>query len=200
MVSERIWTGIRRRQAGRAPPGRGAGCAVRGAAPGAAPQWLEGYGPGGTAVLAACVSGDLPRTGAAVRPLFQQHGGHLGAPGSVAYLFRQAGVLSYPPGTDRERLAQLAYAADAEDVVASPGGGTEVLTAPWGLAAVQAHLGAHCGPPEDVRVLWRAHACVPLTGEDARRMLALLLELERRDELGSIYSNAEIPDEIVAQL
>ena len=65
----------------------------------------EGYGPGGAAVMVECVTTDRMRTGAEVRHAFVQHGGQLGADGSVSYLFNTVGLLTYPPGTDEERLA-----------------------------------------------------------------------------------------------
>jgi transcriptional/translational regulatory protein YebC/TACO1 len=152
-------------------------------------------------VLVAALTAEAGRTRVQVRSLFKEHDGHLGAPGAVAYLFREAGVLGYAPGTDSRRLAQLAYAAGAEDVAAGPGGGVEVLTAPECLDRVRAHVASRGGgEPADAQVTWHAHARIPLQGPAARQMLQLLLGLERRDDVWSVYSNAEIPDEIVAEL
>lgn len=185
--SDRTWTILRRRLAGegRVLP----------------PVWLEGYGPSGTVVLLGCATADPPQTRAAIKSLFHKRGCQLGAPGSIAYLFRCSGVISYPPGTDPEPLAQLAYAGDAEEVAAAAGGGTEVLTHPACLEHVSAHLAARSSAvPQDLRVLWRTHTTVPLAGDDARRLLQLLLDLGKRDDVKGVYSNAEIPDEIVAEL
>jgi transcriptional/translational regulatory protein YebC/TACO1 len=184
------WADLSRRLAGE-------GCALS-AGPDA---WLEGYGPKGTVLLLLCAAPDPPSTRAAIKSLFHKRGGQLGAPGSIAYLFRSAGVIRYPPGTDAQRLAQLAYAAGAEEVAGADGGPVEVLTDPALLARVSAHLSAHAGGmAQDQRVLWRTETAVPLTGDDARSMLQLLLELEDRDDVRSVYSNAQIPDEIVAEL
>jgi len=59
----------------------------------------EGYGPGGAAVVVECVTSDRTRMGAEVRRAFAQHGGRLGADGSVSYLFNTVGLLTYPPAT-----------------------------------------------------------------------------------------------------
>ena len=68
----------------------------------------EGYGPGGAAVMVECLTNDCRRVGAAVRRAFVEHGGHLGADGSVSYLFNTVGLMTYPPGTDEEELMQAA--------------------------------------------------------------------------------------------
>jgi transcriptional/translational regulatory protein YebC/TACO1 len=170
---------------------------------GSARLWLEGYGPDQAVVLVECATGDPARTRAEVRSLFRAHGGHLGAPGSVAYLFQEVGVIAYPAGTDRERLAQLAYAAGAEDVVLGSGGerdGLEVLTAPADLVSVRVRIAARGGGAGiDAQVTWRTHRTVRLEAGEARELLRLLTLLACRDDVRSVYSNAEIPDQIVAE-
>jgi transcriptional/translational regulatory protein YebC/TACO1 len=199
MASDRTWARLRRRLAGGRSP----------SVPGTAPLWLEGYAPGGTAVLVLCACADPDRTRAEIRDLLKERGGVLGAPGCLAYLFRQSGVLKFAPGTDGERVAQLAYAAGAEEVVGTADGGLEVLTAPRCLTRVRAHVAGHLagppaekggGEPADALVTWRSDGDVPLEAAQARQMLQLLLDLERRGDVWSVYSNAQIPDEIVAEL
>ncbi len=73
----------------------------------------EGYGPGGVAVVVECVTDDRSRVGAEVRRAFVQHGGRLGADGSVSYLFNTVGLMAYPPGTDQARLMEVALEAGA---------------------------------------------------------------------------------------
>src|SRR5262249_5048257 len=77
----------------------------------------EGYGPGGGVLMVECLTADPKRMGAEVRRTFLEHGGQLGAYGSVSYLFYTVGLLTYPPGTDEELLMQAALEAGAEDVV-----------------------------------------------------------------------------------
>src|SRR5207302_1253238 len=90
----------------------------------------EGYGPGGAAVMVECVTDDRRQVGAKVRRAFVQHGGRLGADGSVSYLFNTVGLMTYPPGTDEERLMQVALEAGAEDVVPNADHSVEVLADP----------------------------------------------------------------------
>ncbi len=62
--------------------------------------------------MVECVTADRGRVGAEVRRTFVQHGGQLGAHGSVSYLFNTVGLMTYPPGTDEERMILKAYQAE----------------------------------------------------------------------------------------
>jgi transcriptional/translational regulatory protein YebC/TACO1 len=160
----------------------------------------EGYGPGGAAVLVDCVTADRARTAEQLRSAFVCHGGDLGAPEAVSYLFNKVGVLAYRPGTDAEPLlARAALEAGAEEVVAG-GDRLEVLTDPIDLDAVRGRLAAQGWVPVAADVTERAWDAVPLSGEDARRMAHLLAALERLDHVRNVYSNVAIPEEIVAEL
>jgi transcriptional/translational regulatory protein YebC/TACO1 len=129
-----------------------------------------------------------------------QYGGRLGAPGSVAYLFKPVGRMSYPSVTDGMLLRRLAFDAGAEDVVASAAGAIQVLCDPWELCAVRSRLESAGWVPAHSEVTERATGAVPLAGAAAYSMLRLQETLRRLDQVQGVYSNAEIPDEIVAQL
>lgn len=160
----------------------------------------EGYGPGGTAILIDCVTADPVRTRAELRAILARHGGHLGAPGSVCYLFNPVGLIACAPGTDRARLTVAAFEAGAEEVVGTSDGRIEVLTDPASLEAVRARLMAQGFTAEHVEVTERAWDAIPVTGEAARCMLRLLLVLKHRDDVRNLYANVEIPEEILAEL
>src|SRR5215475_5956517 len=154
----------------------------------------EGYGPGGAAVMVECVTADRGGLGAKVRRVFTQNGGRLGAEGSVSYLFNTVGLMAYPPGTDEERLMQVALEAGAEDVVPSADHSVEVLADPMDFEAVRAML-THCGfAPASAEVTQRAASSLQLSGEPAERMVQLLEALEQLDEVRDVYSNVEISD------
>ena len=160
----------------------------------------EGYGPGGAAVLVECLTDDRGRVGAAVRHAFVQHGGHLGADGSVSYLFNTVGLMTFPPGTDEERLMQVALEAGAEDVVPNADTSVEVLADPLELDAVQALLTLRGFAPATAEVTRRAATSLELSGETAAQMVQLLEALEGLDEVRDVYSNVEISDEVLARL
>ena len=171
-------------------------------APGAGQEMVryEGYGPGGAAVLVECLTDDRSRIGAVIRRAFVQHGGQLGADGSVSYLFNTVGLLTYPPGTDEERLMQVALEAGAEDVVPSADTSVEVLADPLEFATVRAVLTHYGFAPVTAEVTRRAATSLELSGNDAEAMVQLLEALERLEDVQDVYSNVEISDEVLARL
>jgi len=160
----------------------------------------EGYGPGGAALMVDCLTDNRHRTGAEVRHAFVEHGGALGASGSVAYLFNEVGLMMYPPGTDEEGLMAAALRAGAEDVVPHPDGSLEVLTDPLDFETVRARLVADDYVPPDGEITQRAAVSVRLQGTAAHYMAQLLDTLEDLDDVQDVYSNAEIPDEVLARV
>ena len=160
----------------------------------------EGYGPGGTAVMVDCVTDNRNRTVADIRFAFTKCGGNLGTGGSVAYLFSKVGQLSFPPGTDEDRLMEAALDAGAEDVVANDDGSIEVLTTPEGFGDVRQGIVAGGLEPEQAEVTMRPSSSVTLDADDARRIVRLLDMLEDLDDVQQVYSNVEISDEILAEI
>jgi len=160
----------------------------------------EGYGPGGTAVMVDCVTDNRNRTVADVRFAFTKCGGNLGTGGSVAYLFSKVGQLSFPPGTDEDRLMEAALDAGAEDVVANDDGSLEVLTTPEGFGDVREGIAAGGLEPAQAEVTMRPSSSVTLDADDARRVVRLLDMLEDLDDVQQVYSNVEISDEILAEI
>jgi transcriptional/translational regulatory protein YebC/TACO1 len=160
----------------------------------------EGYGPGGAAVLVECLTGDRARLGAQVRRTFLAHGGRLGADGSVSYLFNTVGLMTYPPGTDEERLMQVALEAGAEDVVPSADHSVEVLADPLEFDTVRAVLTHHGFAPATAEVTQRATTSLELSGEAGESMVQLLEALEELDEVRDVYSNVEISHEVLARI
>lgn len=160
----------------------------------------EGYGPGGAAVMIDCLTDDRSRTIAEVRHAFVRHGGHLGAEGAVSYLFKPVGVVALPPGTDGAAATERAIAAGAEDVVGREDGAIEVLTDPAQLEAVRSSLAQAGFEPLGAEITERSATSVALAGQSAESMVRLLEALEELDDVQNVYSNAEIPDEVLARL
>ena len=160
----------------------------------------EGYGPGGTAVMVDCVTDNRNRTVAEIRYAFTKHGGNLGTGGSVAYLFTKVGQLSFPSGTDEDRLMEAALEAGAEDVIANDDGSFEVIASPEGFGTVRDGIVAGGLEPEQAEVTMRPSTNVSLDAGNARRIVGLLDMLEDLDDVQQVYSNAEISDEILAEL
>ena len=160
----------------------------------------EGYGPGGAAVMVDCVTDNRNRTVAEIRYAFTKCGGNLGTSGSVAYLFTKVGQLSFPPGTDEDRLMEAALEAGAEDVVANDDGSLDVITAPEGFGDVHDSVVAGGLDPEQAEVTMRPSTNVSLDAENARQIIRLIEMFEDVDDVQQVYSNVEISDEILAEL
>ncbi len=102
----------------------------------------EGYGPGGAAVMVECMTDNRNRTVADVRHAFSKFGGNLGSDGSVAFLFKHCGVLSYPAGADDNAILEAALEAGADDVVVNDDGSVDVITEPAEFEGVKEKMQA----------------------------------------------------------
>ncbi len=160
----------------------------------------EGYGPGGVAVMVDCMTDNRNRTVAEVRHAFTKCGGNLGTDGSVAYLFSKVGQLSYPAGTDEDALLEAALEAGAEDVAGNDDGSIDVLTSADEFHDVKDNLVGTGYQPEAAEITMRAATGNSLDLQGAQTMLRLLDTLEDLNDVQKVYSNAEIADEVLAQL
>jgi YebC/PmpR family DNA-binding regulatory protein len=98
----------------------------------------EGYAPGGVAVIVDCLTDNRVRTVADVRHAFSKCGGNMGTEGSVAFMFKRLGVLSFAPGADEEAITEAAIEAGADDIVVYPDDGSiDVVTSPDAFNAVK---------------------------------------------------------------
>jgi YebC/PmpR family DNA-binding regulatory protein len=157
---------------------------------------FEGYAPGGVAVIADCLTDNRQRTVADVRHAFTKFGGNLGTDGSVAFMFRKLGVLSYAPGADEDKVTEAAIEAGADDVVVHPDDRSiEVLAAPESYAAVKDAMTAAGLPPDEAEITWRAGNEVAVEGDTGQQVSKLLAWLEDLDDVQAVYSNAVIGGE-----
>jgi len=160
----------------------------------------EGYGPGGVAVMVDCLTDNRNRTVAEVRHAFTKAGGNLGTDGSVAYQFTKTGILSYPVGSDEDQIMEAALEAGAHDVISNDDGSIDVLTEPDRFVDIKAAMVAANLDPEQAEVTMRAANSTPLDLDDAEKMVRLLDTLEDLDDVQDVYSNADISEDILAQL
>lgn len=154
----------------------------------------EGYAPGGVAVIVDCLTDNRVRTVADVRHAFGKFGGNLGTEGSVAFMFRKLGVLSYAAGADEEKITEAAIDAGADDIVAYDDGAIDVLTAPEAFAGVKAAMEAAGLAPAIAEVTMRADNDIAVEGETAQQVAKLLRWLEDMDDVQSVHSNADLGD------
>jgi len=160
----------------------------------------EGYGPGGVAVIAECMTDNRNRTVSEVRHAFTKAGGNLGTDGSVSYMFNQLGVLFYEAGADEDAIMEAALEAGADDVVAEDDGSIEVITDIASFTEVNLALTEAGFAPDEAEVTMRADNLSPLDANTAEKLLKLIDVLEELDDVQEVFSNADISDEIMEAL
>ncbi|MFT3896938.1 MAG: YebC/PmpR family DNA-binding transcriptional regulator [Thermomonas sp.] len=154
----------------------------------------EGYAPGGVAVIVDCLTDNKVRTVADVRHAFGKFGGNMGTEGSVAFMFRKLGVLSYDAGANEEKITDAAIEAGADDVAVYDDGAIDVLTAPDAFADVKSAMETAGLAPGFAEVTMRADNDIAVDGEAAQQVAKLLRWLEDMDDVQNVYSNAELGD------
>jgi YebC/PmpR family DNA-binding regulatory protein len=161
----------------------------------------EGYGPGGIAVMVDCLTNNRNRTVGEVRHAFTKSGGNLGTDGSVSYLFKKQGQLTFAPGVDEEALMTLALDLGVEDVVTNDDHSIDVITLPEQFMTVKDALIKAGFKPEQGDVMMRAETAVSVTDKDtAESVMNLIDTLEDLDDVQSVYSNVDVAEEILNQL
>ncbi|APP74976.1 transcriptional regulator [Xanthomonas vesicatoria ATCC 35937] len=152
----------------------------------------EGYAPGGVAVIVDCLTDNRVRTVADVRHAFSKCGGNMGTEGSVAFMFKRLGVLSFAAGSDEDTLTDAAIEAGADDVVVYPeDGAIDVLTAPEAFAQVKDALAAAGLEPAHAEITFRAENDIAVDGDTAVQVRKLLDILEDLDDVQDVYSNVD---------
>ncbi|MPS95659.1 YebC/PmpR family DNA-binding transcriptional regulator [Comamonas sp.] len=152
----------------------------------------EGYGIGGAAIIVDTMTDNRVRTVAEVRHAFSKYGGNMGTEGSVAFQFKHVGQIMFAPGTDEERVMEIALEAGADDVITDEEGGIEVLTAPGDFETVRDALQAAGFTADMAEVTMRPENTIALEGDDAARMQKLLDMIEDLDDVQDVYHNAEL--------
>jgi YebC/PmpR family DNA-binding regulatory protein len=161
----------------------------------------EGYGPGGIAVMVDCMTNNRNRTVGEVRHAFSKNGGNLGTDGSVAYLFKKQGQLTFAPGIDAERLMETALEAGAIDILVNDDKSAEVIAAPDDFLTVKATLIKQGFQPEHAEVTMIAATNVAIAEKDmAEKVMGLIDALEDLDDVQEVYSNADIEEAALGEL
>lgn len=155
---------------------------------------LEGYGPGGAALLIEVMTDNRNRTLAEIRHAMSKNGGSLGEPGCVAWIFQKKGILRYDKSAQSEEaLMEQSLEAGAEDI-SDEGDCWEVVTSLGEFDSVRNKLTEANFPPNETEVTALPKNTVALTGKDAEMMLKLIDALEDQDDTQNVYSNMDISD------
>jgi YebC/PmpR family DNA-binding regulatory protein len=159
----------------------------------------EAYGPGGVALLIEALTDNRNRTGADVRHLLSKHGGNLGEPGSVSYLFDKRGVIVVDSHRYDEDDLIAAIDAGAEDISLDEDV-FEVITEPGDLVAVRDALARAGVEIESADVAWRPKSRVPLDEADASKLLTLIDALEESDDVGAVHANFDVEADVLERI
>jgi YebC/PmpR family DNA-binding regulatory protein len=159
----------------------------------------EGYGPGGVALLIEALTDNRNRTSADVRHAFNKHGGNLGEPGSVGYLFDKKGVIVVDASRYAEEDLLGAIDAGAEDIALDEDV-YEIITEPGDLVAVRAALTESGVELESADVTYRPKSRVPLAEAEATRLMKLIDMLEESDDVGEVYANFDVSSDVMERI
>lgn len=160
----------------------------------------EGYAPGGVAVLCEVLTDNRNRAAAEVRKIFNKHGGNLGEPGSVSWMFVKRGVVILPStAADEDSILQVALEAGAEDAT-QEAGSWSITCPPSGLAALRTAIESAGWPIDSSQISFEPNTTVPLDAPTATQVLRLIDELEDSDDVQAVYSNFDAPEELMAEL
>ena len=159
----------------------------------------EGYGPDGVAIMVDCLTDNKNRTAADIRYLFGKGGGNLGANGCVSYLFKRKGIITFDGSKySEDKVLEAALEVGAEDVT-SQGGTIEVLTGPDEFAEVLAALEKAGFVHATAEIAKIPDTSIRLDKEKTAKAIRLIEAIDDHDDVQSVASNLDIPDDFVAE-
>lgn len=160
----------------------------------------EGYGPGGSAVLVRTLTDNKNRTVSDIRRIFTRHGGNLGENGCVAWMFNMKGRIAFDKDkVDEETVFDIVLEAGADDVVTEDSE-LVVITPPEAIGVVKSALDEAGLEYETAEVTMIPENNVKIEGREAEHMIRLMEALEDSDDVQNVYSNFDIPEELIESL
>jgi YebC/PmpR family DNA-binding regulatory protein len=160
----------------------------------------EGYAPGGVALLIECLTDNRNRAASEVRTAVTRNGGSMAEPGSVSYLFNRKGVIIVPKDGVTEDDVMLAVLDAGAEEVNDLGESFEVVCEAGDLVAVRTALQEAGVDYESAEANWLPSVTVPVDEENAKRVFRLLEALEDSDDVQDVFSNFDVPDEIMEKI
>jgi len=157
----------------------------------------EGYGPSGVALMIQVLTDNKNRTTSEIRKLFSKKGGNMAGQGAVSWIFEKKGyIVINKSAVEEDKLMSLALEAGAEDMQTEESK-YAVTTAPADFEKVKGVLEEKNIPMEVSEVSMIPKSNVKVMGEDAKKVLSLVEELEDHDDVQNVYANFDIPDEVI---
>ncbi len=160
----------------------------------------EGFGPGGVAVMVETTTDNKNRTPSEIRSLFSKHGGNMGEPGSVAWMFEKKGVINVPKAAmGEEELMTIALDAGAEDIETEDAANYVIKTLPADFDAVVEKIKAKV-EPESAEITMVPKTYMAVEGKAAEQLFKLLDALDDHDDVQKVHANFDIDDELMEKL
>lgn len=160
----------------------------------------EGYGPGGAAIMVETTTDNKNRTASEIRSLFAKHGGNLGEPGSVAWMFTKKGLINVAKSKlSEEEMIGLALDAGAEDVQTDDPTQYTITVEPGDFDRVLAQIKAKV-EPDSAEVAMVPKNNIAVEGKAAESLLKLVDALDDQDDVQRVYANFDIPDDVMEKL
>ena len=157
----------------------------------------EGYGPGGVAIIIDVLTDNRNRAIADVRYILSRHGGSMGAPGCVSWLFDKRGWMIIEKGSiDEDELFMIALDSGADDLTVQDEH-LEIITSPGNFEAVREAVEESGAIILEAELTMLPQSTVKSEGKEAERMLRLMEALEDSDDVQKVYANFDIPDDIL---
>jgi YebC/PmpR family DNA-binding regulatory protein len=159
----------------------------------------EGYGPGGVAFFVEALTDNKNRTTSEIRNIFSKAGGNLAGSGSVNWIFEKKGFFVINKSeVSEDKLMSVILDAGAEDL-SQESDTYEIKSQPQEYERVKKALEANNIKIESSEVTMVPKNTVKVTGEQAKQVLKLVEQLEDNDDVQNVYSNFDIPDEILKE-
>ena len=160
----------------------------------------EGYGTGGVAFMINCLTDNRNRTAPEMRKIFERLGGQLGASNCVAYMFHQKGTFVVDHDkADEETLMEIAIEAGADDVTAEDEF-FEITCDPSAFAVVKNALAEKNIETMSAEIAMVPASTITLDDDKTRRALTLMENFEDHDDVQNVYTNLDIPDQLMEEL
>ncbi|MBU1026438.1 MAG: YebC/PmpR family DNA-binding transcriptional regulator [Candidatus Margulisbacteria bacterium] len=154
----------------------------------------EGYAPAGVAMMVEVMTDNRNRSAGEIRSIFEKNGGNLGATGCVSYMFSNKGSIVFEKkGIDEDSLAMTAIDAGADDII-SEESTIEIVTSPENFEKVRDALKSKGFTPENAEVTMVPSTTVKVSGDEAKKVMALVAKLEDHDDVQKVHANFDISD------
>jgi len=159
----------------------------------------EAYGQAGVAILIETVTDNRNRTSSEISKVIERHGGRMGQPNSVAWMFTKRGTIIVSGYKDEEKVMDVALGAGADDISPTDDG-FEVVTPPETFEAVKKALADAKIPVARSELTQRPQNFISLGESDARKVLALMEAIEEHDDVQKVHANFDVPAEVIEKL